>query len=407
MMSGEFQTISPDLITIEERIRKNLTNIDELAESIKLAGGLIHPIVLTREFVLVAGERRLTACRQLGLTEIPFQFLDELSETDRHIIEDMENVQRVDVPWQDRARSMERLHETKKKTEKNWTNEDTAKLIGTSRQSVERHLTVAKEMKDERVAKADSINSANNIAVRIRERRKADEPIHIGTPCADTPFLHQPFQTWAVSYTGPKFNLIHCDFPYGINADKAQQGTAAKFAGYSDNPQIYWELLDTFLVTLDNFCADSAHLIFWFSMAQADMVTSCYEETLQKLSREFIIDHFPLIWHKSDNVGFLPDPTRGPRRTYETAFFGRRGDRKIIRAKANSFSSPTVEGHTHEKPVEMLTHFMEMLVDENTAILDPTCGSGSSLRTAKALGASRFLGLDTNTEHIADAISRF
>jgi hypothetical protein len=36
--------------------------------------------------------------------------------------------------------------------------------------------------------------------------------------------------------------------------------------GYDDSPEVYWELLQAFRDNLDNFCAESAHLMFWFSM---------------------------------------------------------------------------------------------------------------------------------------------
>ena len=48
------------------------------------------------------------------------------------------------------------------------------------------------------------------------------------------------------------------------------------------------------------------------------------------------------------------------------------------------------------KPQSMLQHFLSMLVDGTSAILDPTCGSGSSIRAAQALGAASALGLELN-----------
>src|SRR5262249_37759967 len=62
-----------------ERQRQQLKEeqLEELADSIE-ALGLIHPIVVTRELVLVSGERRLEACRRLGWTHISAQYTDEL-----------------------------------------------------------------------------------------------------------------------------------------------------------------------------------------------------------------------------------------------------------------------------------------------------------------------------------------
>jgi DNA modification methylase len=51
-----------------------------------------------------------------------------------------------------------------------------------------------------------------------------------------------------------------------------------------------------------------------------------------------------------------------------------------------------------------------MVVDEHSAVLDPTCGSGSAIRAAANAGAGRFLGLEINPEfaQLADeALSDF
>jgi DNA methylase len=87
-----------------------------------------------------------------------------------------------------------------------------------------------------------------------------------------------------------------------------------------------------------------------------------------------------------------------PRRIYETCLFGSRGDRKIVKSKANACFEQTVSGHLSVKPEPVLRHFFQMFVDENTIMLDPTCGSGSAVRAAEALGAPRILGIELDPE---------
>lgn len=57
-----------------------IENIDELVELIKLQG-LINPIVIYKvknhQYRLIAGERRLTACKQIGMEEIPAIIVDK------------------------------------------------------------------------------------------------------------------------------------------------------------------------------------------------------------------------------------------------------------------------------------------------------------------------------------------
>jgi len=57
-------------IRVANRYRKDMGDLQVLADSIQSVG-LLHPIVVTTDNVLVAGERRLEACKLLGWTEVP------------------------------------------------------------------------------------------------------------------------------------------------------------------------------------------------------------------------------------------------------------------------------------------------------------------------------------------------
>jgi ParB family transcriptional regulator, chromosome partitioning protein len=62
-------------IKVRNRIRKSLGDIQSLALSIEEVG-LLHPIVVRRDGRLIAGERRLAACKKLGWTSVPVTFVD-------------------------------------------------------------------------------------------------------------------------------------------------------------------------------------------------------------------------------------------------------------------------------------------------------------------------------------------
>jgi ParB family chromosome partitioning protein len=56
-------------IRIGQRHRRDLGDIDALAASISEVG-LLHPVVVTPDGRLIAGQRRLEACRSLGWSEV-------------------------------------------------------------------------------------------------------------------------------------------------------------------------------------------------------------------------------------------------------------------------------------------------------------------------------------------------
>jgi ParB/RepB/Spo0J family partition protein len=416
MTSGQFHTLSLDAIHVprDDRQRRELTGIPELADSIRRLG-LIHPPVVTREGALISGERRVTAMRSLGWTHSPVQYVDDLDDSTRRAIELEENIKRVDLDWRDRTKAVLDYHNLRKADDPTWTQEKTAEAIGLKPPTIVEHLRVAEELAkgNTRVADAPKFSTAAGIVERSVARATAAEMDRIagnGMARSETEstipesIIIADFNEWAPAYSGPKFNLLHCDFPYGIGADKFAQGAAPTHGGYDDAPDTYWRLCATLADNLDRLCSESCHLVFWFSM-------KWYRETLDVVrNMGFECDGFPLIWHKTDNIGTLPDPERGPRRVYETALFASRGDRKVVSAVSNCYGAPTDRSiHMSAKPEPVLRHFFRMLVDEHTRLLDPTAGSGTSLRAAESLGSSFSLGLEVDPEFASrarEALSR-
>jgi len=436
-MSWSTELWPGEITVLPGRQRRELFDIEQLAASIK-ARGQLQPIVINRNNELVAGERRYRAVSLLEDRPLRCVYTDELDPAELKAIELEENIKRSDLTWQDKCLAVLEYHELKS-VEPSWNQDKLAEALCVSKNTVVPYLQVAKELRNgnQMVKDAARLSTAAGIVKRKLERAAESETSQLlaiasAKPIAAAPssqpeaadkkpeisgkdslsiiadleaskasgfIINEDFTYWAETYNGPKFNLIHCDFPYGVGMDKSDQGSGDAHGSYEDDPETYWSLVDTLLNNLDNFTTDSAHLIFWFSM-------DYYQATYERLSTKFRVSPFPLIWHKSDNSGILPDHNRGPRRTYETAFFGVRGDRKIVRAVSNSVAAPTTKGrHMSEKTQSMLEHFFRMLVDEHSAVLDPTCGSGSAIRAAAALGAGRYLGLEQNTEFadMADA----
>lgn len=432
-MTARFEELPVESIIIdrENRQRRELSNIEELARSI-VENGLINPIVVTRTedgVKLIAGERRLTAHKHALLPTIPVQYFDDLDPIQRHMIELEENVQRVDLSWQDRVRAVAEYHALRKSTEPEWSVDSTADALNVSQSTVSRQLLVNRALSEgvEQVIEAPKFSTAYNFAQRREERRKAsakrDLISELSTSTAedalygndeDSSEYPEPgartadiicanFHEW--SKTDPlqePFNFLHVDFPYGVSAgDTKGQSASKSLGGYADTREIYDDLCASLVNNLDRFCGPSAHLLFWFSM-------DYYSETLSLLREAgWRVDPFPLVWFKSDNTGILPDANRGPRRVYETAFFGSRGDRKIVRATGNAVgaaSPPKIDKiHMSQKARPMLEHFLRMVVDESTRMLDPTCGSGEAVAVAEALGAQKALGLELNPEYVSDA----
>lgn len=439
--------VAIDSITVDRESRqRRVIETADLEKSISKRG-LLNPIIISDTGELKAGERRLTACKKLGHTKILARKVSDLSPVEAQIIELEENIKRSELDWQDLTRGVATIHNLYRGLDQDWTMAETAEECALTVGTVSLYLSVYAEMDQERVAKASTVREAYNMLARRSARQagvalqelldgpdlspaqpipltEAEEKevaalVELGAPLPPRlvkapavitapalppeSILHTSFLDWAPTYTGPKFNLIHCDFPYGVELFSGPQGRGAEPGeGYKDTPDIYNTLIRSLCANLDRVMSVSAHLMFWLS-ADTKIVAQTIQ-TFSELAPSLSLAKFPLIWHKTDNAGIASDPRHGPRHVYELCLLASRGSRQIARVKGDAYGSPTNKDlHPSTKPEPMLRHFMEMLVDETTSMLDPTCGSGASLRAADSLGAQTVLGLEIDLQYVGPA----
>ncbi|MDY4707455.1 MAG: ParB N-terminal domain-containing protein [Candidatus Treponema excrementipullorum] len=87
--------IDIDQIKIKNRVRKDLSDLDNLKDSLKRYG-LLNPITVTADYNLIAGHRRLEAAKQLGWTTINAIVVPVDDEVTKLEMELEENTQRKD-----------------------------------------------------------------------------------------------------------------------------------------------------------------------------------------------------------------------------------------------------------------------------------------------------------------------
>lgn len=448
----ELVEISTIIVERSERQRKELPERDQasLVGSIR-RNGLINPIIVARDgLVLKAGERRLEACKALGWSQILVRWAEDLSDIDSQILELEENLKRLDLDWQDQVRSIGRIHKLFQAKDLDWTMGETAAECNLTLGTVSMYLKVFAELGEERILTAGTVREAYNTLGR-RDARAAGEalqeilettqemmerPLPAAAPLAEEtapgpgttiagpigggsnvvkldpkPFgpgrvspveqtiLHETFPKWVEKYKGKPFNLVHCDFPYGIELFAGPQAGGERHGQYGDSKDLYFQLLSCLLQNINKIMSNSGHMVFWFGGHEDET-----RRMFQDLAPSLVVWKHKLIWHKSDNAGIASNATMGPRHVYEQALLVSRGNRQIVRVVADLYPCPTDKRfHVSTKPEPMLKHFFSMLVDENTSLFDPTCGGGSAIRVAEELGAARCLGMDIDEQVVGTA----
>lgn len=452
-----------ELIRVNRAMRQRQLldeEVDALAENIRRRG-LLNPIVVEatgEDYLLLAGERRLEAFKRLGRKDIPARLVKDLDYKERTMIEWAENAHRKDLPWQNKAKAICRFHLEMESAQPGWTYKQTAEEVGLSESRVAvacivwkaaqfnttlldctsldqaYHAVERKFSRSLGAVLADTFELPDPVpAVTVPDQisrvvRETTDPNNVGSTEDMTAIKVSPeparvfspaekkthweiaqgnFADWAEGYRGPPFNVIHCDFPYGIDFTNTgifrKANTLDKF--YDDNEQDFWQLCTVLRTNWEKLVAHDAHIIFWYSMNYYTEIRDYFHASVRdELGIKLYVDPFPLLWFKSDNKGMMHDAKRKPRRVYETAFLISVGDQHLCRPGSNVAVGPTAaDKHPSAKPLSIVKQFLRMVTDENTRILDPTCGHGSAISAAIELEARAAYGVELDPTHVARA----
>lgn len=410
--------ISLDQISIGSRQRKRIeaSPLADLEESIRQRG-LIHPPTYRLNehgvWQLIVGERRTTAMKNLHSKgksffhngevvpkgQIPILTLqDNLSRADLKQVEFDENKIREALPWQDEAEALAEIHRLRLEENPSQSRLATAqqlideKVVETNTsahalaQRIQRATAITENLSNPTIAKARNETEAYNLILKGEEEKiNASLARRRIAASASLPPISIQFGDCTVIL--PKLepsivDLIIADPPFGIGADSGgfRQRTIHHH-NYEDTPEIARAVAQTIL--MEGFRVTKQMANLWM-FCDIDMFP-WLKETAQRAG--WTTFRTPVIWLKSHSEGMAPWQGKGPRRTYELLLYATKGQRGLITSPTDvlDYSRVSRSERTHgaEKPVELLTQIIECSTLPGDFVLDPCCGSGSTLVAAR------------------------
>ena len=147
----------------QPRQQRDAGDILALAENIKHAG-IINPIEITPEGIIITGESRYRAAVQLKMKEVPVRVITE--KHDRKLRQISENVVRSEMDAMDIARAVDEIRKRKKLTVK-----ATARLLGRSEGWINPYLSLLKSSKSEQ----DDVRNGRITADNLLRVKRAPE----------------------------------------------------------------------------------------------------------------------------------------------------------------------------------------------------------------------------------------
>lgn len=425
------KTIPVDQVVVPEGRQRRAfdpVKMQELTDSIA-SKGLIHPIVLREDNTLVVGERRLRAIRDLAglglpirhdseevpLGAIPYTSLTELSPLEAEEAELEENIQRVDLTWQERASATSRLRSLRiaQAVAAGVSEPSVAELAeevrgsskGNFQEQTRRELIVAKHLDKPEVASAANVDEAFKV-LRRAEQTERSRALGESVGRTFTADLHRCINAdaldWLAACPAEQFDVILTDTPYGMGAhefgDSGRMNMAAH--SYVDDDDTFQRCLDAAEAHFYRVTKPLAHL-YWFCDIDK------FFRSREAFARAgWWVFRTPLIWHKP-NGARAPWPENGPHRKWECILYAVKGKRFTTKLASDvlSYSNEPNAVHGAQKPVALFTDLLSRSVNPGDSVLDPFCGTGPIFPAAHELKC-RATGIEIDQASYGIAVQR-
>lgn len=331
----------------------NVQQINKLRSSLR-EFGLINPVIIDRDFNVIAGHGRIMAAKEEGINEVPCVFVDYLTEAQKKAYILADNRMAMDAGWDEELLKVEIEALQAEDFDLSLTGFDESELSGffdTADDAKDDDFDVDAELEKPPVTKSGDLWLLGNHRLLCGDSTKAE--------------------TYEMLMNGKKANLVVTDPPYNVN----YQGTAGKIKNDNlENDKFYQFLFDAF-TCMEKAMADDASIYVFHADTEGLNFRKAFADAGFYLSgtciwkkQSLVLGRSPYQWqHEPCLFGWKKN---GKHQWYS--------DRK--QTTIWEFDKPKKNGdHPTMKPVPLIAYPIKNSSMSNCIVLDPFGGSGSTL----------------------------
>ena len=316
--------------------------------------GFINPIIIDRDYGVIAGHGRLLAAKEENIKEVPCVFADHLTEAQKKAYIIADNRMAMDAGWDEELLRVEieaLQAEAFDLSLTGFDEKELSDLFEDDSDVQEDEFDVDAELKEPAVTKMGDVWTLGRHRLVCGDSTKPE--------------------TYEVLMQGQKANLVLTDPPYNVN----YEGTAGKIK--NDNmadDKFYQFLLDAF-VNMEHVMADDASIYVFHADTEGLNFRKAFADAGFYLSGcciwmkpSLVLGRSPYQWqHEPCLYGWKK---KGKHQWYS--------DRKQTTIWAFDKTKKNTD-HPTMKPIPLLAYPIKNSTMSNTLVLDPFGGSGSTL----------------------------
>lgn len=331
----------------------NAQQINKLRSSLR-EFGFINPVIIDRDFNVIAGHGRIMAAKEEGINEVPCVFVDYLTEAQKKAYILADNRMAMDAGWDEELLKVEIEALQAEDFDLSLTGFDESELAGffdTSDDAKDDDFDVDAELEKPPVTKSGDLWLLGNHRLLCGDSTREE--------------------SYTLLMNGKKANLVVTDPPYNVN----YQGTAGKIKNDNlENDKFYQFLFDAF-TCMEKAMADDASIYVFHADTEGLNFRKAFADAGFYLSgtciwkkQSLVLGRSPYQWqHEPCLFGWKKN---GKHQWYS--------DRK--QTTIWEFDKPKKNGdHPTMKPVPLIAYPIKNSSMSNCIVLDPFGGSGSTL----------------------------
>lgn len=347
--------------------------------------GFINPVLIDRNYNVIAGHGRLQAAKAEGIEEVPCVYVDHLTEAQRKAYVIADNRMAEDAGWdEDMLRAeLEALQEMDFDVAlTGFDTKELASLFETDSEGEEDDFDVDAELEKPTFSKAGDIWHLGNHKVI----------------CGDST---DP-ETYKKLLGDTKVNLVCTDPPYLV----ALESSVGKIANDDLDDEKGYEFLKAAFDNFKEAMAKDASIYIFYATMKARVFYDAYEDAGFKVGAG-------LIWKKPraplmrTDWKFNMEPLIwGWRKDGKHIWYGDQKQKAVFEFDGIKNAKEDGCGHPSSKPVPLIAYLVKQCTQTNGLVLDGFLGSASTLIACEQLGRVCY-GIELEPKFVDVAVERF
>ena len=347
--------------------------------------GFINPIIIDKNFNVIAGHGRLSAAKEENYTEVPCVFVEHFTEAQKKAYILADNRMALDADWDEEllAIEMEELHNLG--FDLNLTgfdDKEIADLFAVDDEIQEDDFDVDSELEKPCFSQSGDI-------------------WHIGRHtviCGDSILP----ETYTALLGDTKVNLVCTDPPYLVNLES----TSGKIKNDDLDDEKGYEFLKSAFERFHENMAKDASIYVFYATSKARVFHDAYEDAGFKVGAGLVWKKDRLVLTRTD-WKYIHEPIIwGWRKDGKHIWYGDQKQKTVFEFDRIRDSKKDGCGHPSSKPVPLIAYLISQCTQTNGMVLDGFLGSASTLIACEQLNRICY-GVELEPKFVDVAVNRY